>query len=103
MEAITKEQLNKNLKEIEDTYRLRRSQALAQYARSNDIIEDGDLVTDHQGTIKVHVRKVFYDEEKSCMMYHGVRHKKDGTPFKSGEFDWIYQNNIEAINGVSTK
>lgn len=103
MEAITKDQLNLKLKEADEKYRLERSKILAEYARSNDIVEDGDLVTDHIGSIKVHDRKVSYGNGFPCMMYHGVRQKKDGTPFKSGEYTWIYQSNIEAINGVSTK
>lgn len=100
MEAITKEQLKQNLKEIDDYYRLKRTQALAQYARSNDPVQDNDIITDHIGSIKVHARKVCYEYNNASMCYHGVRLKKDGTPFKSGEFTWVYQSNIESINGV---
>lgn len=103
MEAITKEQLEQTLKDIDSAHKLKRSQALAQYARSNDIVVDGDLVTDHINTIKVHARKVCYERDTACMGYHGVRCKKDGTPFKSGEYIWVYQRNIEKINGVEIK
>lgn len=100
MEAITQDQLNSSWTELSNKHQKEKTDLLANFARSNDIVKNGDLITDDTGTIKVHARKVVYGGiQYTTMMYHGIRVKKDGTPFKSGEYAWIYQPRIKLING----
>lgn len=94
------------LRQYEADYNRLLSKTYADFARSNDPVKDGDIVTGNGITIRVHARKAYTNHCQNtlpCMMYHGIRLKKDGTQFKSGEFAWVHQSNLEMINGKSIK
>lgn len=67
-----------------------------EYALSNSSCELGEIVKDHRCIIKIKQIKIMIDfgGYPECY-YRGPKLRKDLTPYKSGEFESIYQSNIE--------
>ncbi len=66
------------------------------FALSNNPYKEGDIITSHLVSIKI--EKILLQEGygghlPECI-YYGPLVKKDGTPFKNGKTDHIYQSNI---------
>ncbi len=70
------------------------------FAKSNNTVKIGDIVTDHYHSIKV--ESIGYDLYKypSCI-YIGAYLKKNSEPKKNGEKSEVHQCNLTKINGDS--
>jgi len=65
------------------------------FAVSNSIVKIGDVVTDHIGSVKVESIKLYRCfGELPRLSYYGIRLKKNGLPFVSGEKRSAYQMNL---------
>ena len=70
-----------------------------EYAISNSPVSNGDIITDHIGSIKVDVIQVgqdFYGVPE-CI-YSGTCHTKAGKPFKTRERREVYQSNLKTTD-----
>lgn len=72
------------------------------YAFNNGLVKVGDIVTDHYHSIIVdgifYAGKSFESFDAPELKYVGVRVKKNGEPFKSGERSVVFQSNIRSID-----
>jgi hypothetical protein len=89
---MTKEDLDKKIKEAKKQYESILNRIYKEYAFSNNEVCIGDVVVDGEITIRVE-KFGFYKKfgGESAMRYFGPRLKKDGAPYKSNEHFWVYQ------------
>lgn len=67
-----------------------------EYARSNNPIKMGDIITDHVGSIKVEgIKNTVPSSEKPQCIYYGIELKKDLTPMKKQSNRHVYQQNLQ--------
>jgi isopentenyl phosphate kinase len=67
------------------------------WADDHNPVQYGDIITDHNGTtIQVDSMPTFYTDTLGVpgMIYRGIKVKKDGTPCKKNEIEFIHQGNI---------
>ena len=86
-------QYRNNISEVNAYAANMRRIAGEEYARANSDIKIGDIITDHVGTIRVEVIKIYYSSPPQCE-YVGVMLTKKGVPFKGGEKRTVIQENI---------
>jgi hypothetical protein len=96
---MTKTEYEELKNEIQKKYKLEIAELNRQYALSNSIACNGDIVIDHHTRIVVeHVKVAFgFDETFPQCVYYGKRLSKNNKPFKSGESSCIYQDNIKEV------
>ncbi len=94
MDIKTKEDLDNQLKEIDSFSNKRRSEAYVSYAMNNNPYEIDDVIKDHLCTIKVASIKIVVLYGVPSCVYHGVKLKNDGTPYKRNIIERIHQINI---------
>ena len=82
--------------EVHKKFSLEMKKLNREYAYSNTNVKVGDIISDHNGTIKVDdIGWAFsYMETLPGCLYSGIRLKKDLTPYKSKERETIYHGNI---------
>jgi len=87
-----------NLASIEAKFEIEKKTLAKEFAFANNPYKVGDIITDHNVTIKIDTIKWYmgrhWDNELPYCIYQGVALKKNGTPNKKGTIDNIYQNNI---------
>jgi hypothetical protein len=65
-----------------------------EYALNNNSYKIGDTISDRFGsTILIEKIELSYNWGKPCCAYFGTKLRKNGTPYKSGEKDWVHQTN----------
>lgn len=67
-----------------------------EYAQSHNSVKVGDFVTDHIGTIKVELMRLYFEYGSGipALVYIGAEYTKAGKPFKSESKRSVYQNNL---------
>jgi len=97
MSAMTKKEYQSQIKTINTEANEKKKEVMREYAMSNNPYNIGDIVKDHQQTIKVDDIKIQISSETSMpqCVYYGILLKKDGTPYKSGKKEYVYQSNIK--------
>lgn len=86
------QELNNKIKEAKREFENKRSILMKEYALANNPYKEGDVFTDHIGSIKIDTIRVALGDIPCCV-YYGVELKKDGTPVKSGKTRDAYQSN----------
>lgn len=94
---MTKEGYEIKFKGIEDAFKRDKNNLQKEYAFANAKYKQGDLITDHSGTIIV--ESIKYDSgsfgEYPGAVYYGTEYTKKGIPKKSGEKRNVWQKNIK--------
>lgn len=93
---MTKEQYDNDLKVLFSEYERAKIELAKKFALENNSIKEGDIVTDHVGSIKVEKIQVTlgsFDDPPSCV-YFGIELKKDLTPTKKATKRDVYQSNL---------
>lgn len=91
---MEKEQLLATLKKLEETYENDRKKILKEYALSKNPFKQGDIITDHIGSVKFERIGFYMRKDIAECTYTGAELKKDGTPKKNGSVRTVYQSNI---------
>lgn len=73
---------------------MKRIELVKKFAYSNNKVKQGDIVTDHIGSIKVERVRVHQGLNIICCIYDGVMLKKDLTPVKKLTKRSVYQSNL---------
>lgn len=93
---ITNDVYKANLAMLEAEFNAKKKTLAKEFAFANSPHKEGDIITDHNCTIKIDQIKWSFgrwDELPYCI-YYGVALKKNGTPNKRGDREGIYQKNI---------
>ncbi len=98
---MTTEEYLKAKKAIEEECASRKKMLAGEFARSNNPVKIGDIITDHYKTIRVEKFSWTIDlSQTPCMCYRGTRLNKKGEPAKrEADDNLVFQNNIIKING----
>jgi hypothetical protein len=83
------------LKILKEEYDTKLNELHTEFAMSNNNVHNGDVFTDHIGSVKVdriEVTLASSDNIPSCV-YYGFEVKKDGTPKKRPYYRLAYQIN----------
>lgn len=89
---------------LTEHYKRNKKDLAIRFAKSNNKVKIGDIITDHFHTIVV--EKIEYTfsstgyDVPSCV-YHGEHLKKNGERRKKKEQSEVHQVNLIKINGVS--
>lgn len=102
---MTKEDFDVRMSEITQEFDEKREKLWIEFAKSNNIVQVGDVVRDHTGLIKVEGAQVFLPSFSNypCMRYVGTVLKKDGTLKKRERRRSVFQSNMVEINGKPYK
>lgn len=104
---MTKDELQKKLRELSEKYEKEKEILLKQCAEENCDIKIGDIVTDNFQTIKVEKMTHHYDygRQMPIMIFYGANYKKDGTISKRQQPTQVpvYQTNVTLVNGKKYK
>lgn len=95
--GMTSDELKARIRNIEYENRNKIKAAYTEYAMANNSVKIGDIITDHQYSLKVdsiRVTKSLMSDQSECI-YQGYRLKKNGEMFKSREYTEIYQSNMK--------
>ena len=67
-----------------------------EYAQSNNSVKVGDFVTDHIGTVKVELMRLYFEYGSGlpALVYSAPTYTKAGKPFKSESKRSVYQTNL---------
>lgn len=87
-----------NLQELERKFLADNRILDVEYATKNNPYKVGDKIQDHWQYIQIqsiHYGGLNGSNGLPVCVYKGIRLKKDGTPFKSGENSNMYQSNIK--------
>ena len=79
--------------EIDEEAKKKKQDLAIEYAKANRVANIGDTVTDGNITIVVKQEGVYISHDEPKVKYLGPRLKKDLTPYKSGESDFVYEGN----------
>jgi len=93
---MTKEELKTALERASENYETSKAEIYKEYARSNNNVNVGDRVIDHNGQISVETitwYKMLSLDESACV-YRGPLLKKNGEKMKSGKHGARYQQNM---------
>jgi hypothetical protein len=91
---MTLDELRSALEVINAQSGAERIRVRKEYVDSNNPYKIGDIIQDSETKIQIELMQHHLGIEKPCMVYMGIRLKKDNTPFKSGERAEIFQRNI---------
>lgn len=87
-----------NLATIQAKFEVDKKTLAKEFAFANNPYKIGDIITDHNNTIKIDTIKWamgrYWETELPYCVYYGVALKKNGTPNKKGTIEAIYQTNI---------
>lgn len=103
---MDKTEFQKQKQLLKDAYDKGFRELKEKYALTNNNIKIGDIISDTTISIKVEkiqvIQSSFGNEYPECR-YSGKKVKKDGSFFKDGSSDSIYQSNLKKINGIEVK
>lgn len=92
---MTKEEFKAKIKAIQDNAESARRMAAVEYARLNNPVVVGDVVSDHSDTIRVeNMQPYWMASEVPCMRYTGTILLKSGKPNKLGKKATVYQSGM---------
>ncbi len=95
------EEYKSALNDIEKEAKAKKQQLYKDYAKANNPYKEGDIITDHIGSIRIEKITAVMDANNiPVCWYDGKVIKKDGTPTKRGAKRSIYQHNIDRIGNV---
>jgi hypothetical protein len=97
---MTKEEYNKKMRSIEENAEKEIDAVRVQYARANNPIKIGDVITDHFSQVTIRVESITFrcsGYRYPYCMYSGTRLTKKGTPFKSAQLRKVPQPNVETL------
>ena len=102
---MTKEELKRELNEIDLKCKEEKREVLRKYALANNVVKIGDIVKDQNILLKVESIKVHLSYINPCCIYWGYVLNKDGWTYKEKKGaskikDAVYQFNMTEINGV---
>ena len=102
---MTKDDFDVRMSEITQEFNEKREKLWIEFAKSNNIVQIGDVVRDHTGLIKVEGAQVFLPSFSNYpyMRYEGTELKKDGTLKKKETIRSVFQGNMVEINGKPYK
>ena len=102
---MTKEEFNERMSEITQEFDKKKEKLWIEFAKSNNIVQIGDVVRDLIGLIKVESAQVYLPSFSiyPSLRYVGTELKKDGTPKKRETKRSVYQHNLVEINGKPHK
>ena len=102
---MTKEDFDERMSEITQEFNKKKEKLWIEFAKSNNIVQIGDVVRDHISLIKIEGAQVFLPSFSNypCMRYVGTELKNDGTLKKRETKRSVYQGNIVEINGKPYK
>ena len=93
---MTYDDYQKELRRIEGAARVAKSNAVKRYADAHNKLSVGDYVSD--SSCRILIQRITYHVSiagiPSCI-YHGLKVKKDGTPYKRKTIESIYQCNLD--------
>jgi hypothetical protein len=92
---MTPEEYKDGLSRIESEYRLAKQSLAVQYAKENNLVTIGDIVTDHIGALKVEKITYYFSNDIPQCVYHGKRLSKKLEPIKRGDHSPAYQSNLK--------
>jgi hypothetical protein len=87
-------ELHAKLKHIDDKAELDKRELMKAYITEHNPYKAGDIVTDHNGSIKIETIGFYLSYNNPCAFYNGISLKKDGTPKKKNERQRVYQFNL---------
>lgn len=88
------EELEIQLKTIEDSAERQRKAAIRQYCLENNTVRVGDIVKDRIGSVKVEKILIDYSRTRPQCIYVGAELKKDLTPRKDNSKRNVYAQNL---------
>lgn len=92
---MEKQEFINQSKELYEKYMLDLRLLRTKYVMANNPYSPGDVISDHRGVyIRIETIGTWHDSDNPCCLYKGPRVKKDGTPYKNGGTETIYQSNI---------
>ena len=102
---MTKEDFDERMSEITQEFNKKKKKLWIEFAKSNNIVQIGDIVRDHTGLIKVEGVQLFCPSFSNypCLRYFGTELKKDGTLRKREIKRSVFQGNMVEINGEPYK
>jgi hypothetical protein len=89
---MTTEEYTQKRKEIEQKCEEDKKLLMMQFVRENNPYKIGDIITDHEGSIKI--EKMTYSWHGPAAVYYGTIVNKNGTMHKAGKQRGVYQLNI---------
>lgn len=92
---MTKEEYDNEMKILEQEHWNKKKGLMRKCAYSNNSFKEGDLFTDHIGTVEIETIGVYNPGfgELPCCTYTGLELKKDGKPTKKRTRRTAYQSN----------
>ena len=95
---MTKEEMEKKIKDLETLHKKEKSKVYIEYALSNNPYKEGEVVEAHDVRIRIDSIKVSrtFSSTPECV-YAGSRMKKDNTPYKSGERASVWQSSARLV------
>jgi len=87
------EEYDNKLKELSREFEEKKKQLYRDFAYSNNPYKEGDIFTDHIGSILIKKIGVYVSFDLPECVYTGLELKKDGTPTKKGNIRQAYQSN----------
>jgi hypothetical protein len=90
---MTLQEYKKKLEEIKKAYEFSKINLIKEYAFTNNPYKEGDVFTDHIGSIRVEQIQVTVHNETPSCIYTGLVLKADGKPTKKMEKRSAYQIN----------
>jgi len=93
---MTKAEYKEFFTELEKEFERRKDLLNRGYALANNKVEIGDVISDHQRSIKVGGVSMGQPMEGlPCCVYYGPELKKDKTPKKGGLIGQVWQTKIQ--------
>jgi len=91
---MTKEELEKEMVELEKQHYANQRKLYQKYALANNPYKEGDIITDHVASIQIQSIGLHVSMGEPCCKYIGLQLNKDGKPSKKQDHNIIYQTNI---------
>jgi hypothetical protein len=100
---MNKEEYNEKVTHIQNERDNKIAAVMKEFALSNNKYSDGDIFTDHLGSIRIEQIKVegsIFNPKGNIpyCVYFGAELKRDGSPKTKGQQRWAYQ-----FNDITTK
>lgn len=98
---MKKEEYKKKKKIIDQTHKIKLNNLAREYAKKNNPVKIGDIITSNCDTIRVDWIgfKASYMTDLPMCIYSGPKLTKKGVPFKKEEKAKMAQDMLKTING----
>jgi hypothetical protein len=100
---MTLEEYEIKLKELQKEFEEAKKKLHIEYAHANNPYKEGDIFTDHIGSILIKKIGVYVSGDKASCSYTGIELKKDGSPMKKQSNRKAYQINEVKQNNNANK